>query len=268
MLAKLKCFFGSLFLRLSCFISRPSPPLTLLGKTIIITGANSGIGFAAAKALVQRGAHVILACRDLSSAFKAKQAILSSVANNASIDSQNVEVKPLDLSDFESIRAFAADISSCDVLINNAGIMLNSSHSNSSNLTMRTNHLGPFLLTNLLLPTIRRTALNSGKECRIINVASRLEKVAKFDEKNMPILAWLSGQSPSSSSSSPSSSSPPWSGMTLYANSKLCNLLMTFELHRRLQREEGNKEIITVNAMTPGAHKVLLKATNNVVLSI
>lgn len=266
MLAKLKCFFGSLFLRLSCFISRPSPPLTLLGKTIIITGANSGIGFAAAKALVQRGAHVILACRDLSSAFKAKQAILSSVANNASIDSQNVEVKPLDLSDFESIRAFAADISSCDVLINNAGIMLNSSHSNSSNLTMRTNHLGPFLLTNLLLPTIRRTALNSGKEGRIINVASRLEKVAKFDEKNMPILAWLSGQSSSSSSSSPSS--PPWSGMTLYANSKLCNLLMTFELHRRLQREEGNKEIITVNAMTPGAHKVLFKATNNVVLSI
>ena len=247
MFAKLKCFVGSLLLRFSCFMSSPPPPLTLLGKTIVITGANSGIGFAAAKALAQRGAHVILACRDLYSAEKAKERILYSLPN-ASIASQNIEVKPLDLSDLESIRAFATNISVCDVLINNAGIMLNTSHrsnNNDINLTMRTNHLGPFLLTNLLLPAMRKTALNNNCECRIINVASRLEKVAKLIEE-VPVLSWLL---PSESSSSPS----PLSGLTLYANSKLCNLLMTFELHRRLRREE-NKEIITVNAMTPGKY--------------
>ena len=203
------------------------PSLSLKGKSIIVTGANSGVGYAASKALAARGARVIMACRDVKKGEVAAEKIRNSSKGAC------VEVEYLDLSKMESIHAFAKSIDSCHVLINNAGLMLaKPSFHQGLELTMLTNHLGPFLLTHMLLPKIMRTSIADKTECRIINVASRLEKVAKVHDK------WLA-EGPR-----------PFNTFTAYANSKLCNLLSTFALSRRLREESSSR--VVVNAMTPG----------------
>ena len=204
-----------------------TPSASLRGKTIIVTGANSGVGFAAVKAFASRGARVTLACRDVEKGENAARSIRS-YFNNAS-----VSVEYLDLSKPESIRSFASSVKQCHVLVNNAGLMnAQPCFHEGIELTMLTNHLGPFMLTELLLPVLKRTAVSQKTECRVINVASRLEKVAKVADN------WLT-QGPQ-----------PFNPFTAYANSKLCNLLSTFELSRRLRRER-NVDVV-VNAMTPG----------------
>src|ERR1035441_2500892 len=114
----------------------------MAGKTVIITGANSGIGFATAKVLAERGARVVLAVRDEKKGKKAADAIRGVT-----------EVRKLDLANLESVRAFVRSWEGpIDLLINNAGITASSLSRTADGfeLTFGTNHLGPFALTNLL----------------------------------------------------------------------------------------------------------------------
>jgi NAD(P)-dependent dehydrogenase (short-subunit alcohol dehydrogenase family) len=177
---------------------RDLPDLT--GRTVIITGANSGLGLAAARALGGAGAHVVLAVRDVERGRAAAAAVPGSS-----------EVRRLDLADLSSVRAFAegwdGDV---DILINNAGIMMVAEGKTADGFERQfgTNHLGHFALTNLLLPRIkdRVVTLSSG--------AHRWDRGRTyFDNPN------LTGN---------------YTPTRAYAQSKLSNLLFTSELQRRL----------------------------------
>jgi NAD(P)-dependent dehydrogenase (short-subunit alcohol dehydrogenase family) len=185
----------------------------LSGKTIVVTGANSGIGLEASLVLAGRGAQLVMACR---SAEKAKGAV---ERIKAAHPSANVEVRSLDLASLASIRAFAAqlvkDRPAIDVLINNAGIMAIPRTLTSDGFEMQigTNHLGHFALTGLLLP-----ALGAAKSARVVSVSSQVHRMGKirFDD--------LMGER-------------RYDKWDAYSQSKLANLLFTFELVRRLEKK-------------------------------
>ncbi|KIE24996.1 oxidoreductase [Streptomyces sp. MUSC 125] len=172
----------------------------LTGRTVVITGANSGIGFAAARALARAGAHVVFAVRDLARGGAAAAKVGGST-----------EVRRLDLADLDSVREFAAGWQRpLDVLINNAGVMMLPEQRTKQGFEMQfgTNHLGHFALTNLLLPHVTD---------RVVTVSSGLHRggdgVIHFADVN------LTGR---------------YSPTRAYAQSKLANLLFTLELQRRL----------------------------------
>jgi len=172
----------------------------LSGRTVIVTGANSGIGLAAARALGGVGAHVVLAVRDLDRG----RAAAASVPGSS-------EVRRLDLADLSSVRAFAEGWDrDVDVLINNAGIMMVAEGQTADGFERQfgTNHLGHFALTNLLLPRVTD---------RVVTLSSRAHQWDKgrmyLDNPN------LTGN---------------YSPTRAYAQSKLSNLLFTGELQRRL----------------------------------
>ncbi|MFJ8957820.1 oxidoreductase [Lentzea sp. NPDC102401] len=194
------------------FTSSAVPPQT--GRTVVITGANSGIGRAAARTLAAKGARVVLAVRDLTKGRAA-----------AATMAGHVETRQLDLADLASIHAFADGLDGpVDVLINNAGVMVPpfARTADGFELQFGTNHLGHFALTNLLLPRIRD---------RVVTVSSNGHKVGsiEFDDLN-----W---------------EHRPYRAMSAYAQSKLANLLFTSELQRRLA-EAGSSVIST--AAHPG----------------
>ncbi|WP_251093995.1 oxidoreductase [Streptomyces sp. Caat 7-52] len=172
----------------------------LTGRTAVVTGANSGIGLAAARALAGAGAHVVFAVRDLARGGAAAARV-----------SGITEVRRLDLADLDSVREFAAGWDRpLDLLINNAGVMMLPEQRTAQGFEMQfgTNHLGHFALTNLLLPhvTDRVVTVSSG--------AHRMGgKVIHFDDVNL-----RGGYGPTRA----------------YAQSKLANLLFTLELQRRL----------------------------------
>lgn len=193
------------------------------GKTVIVTGCTSGIGKETAKELANRGARVIMACRNVEAAEKIKDDIIDTTKNT------KVIVKKLDLSSFESIREFAADINKTetqlDVLIHNAGYAETFKKATSKDdieLTMATNHYGPFLLTHLLIDLLKKSAPS-----RIVVVASSLYRLSSFDLENP----------------NPVDNFP---GLLYYA-SKEANILFTKELARRL---EGTG--VTANCLHPG----------------
>ena len=134
------------------------------GKTAVVTGANVGIGFETARDLAQRGARVLIACRDVAQG-----------ENAARLINGDVDVVKLDLSDLNSIRRCAKHINHneerLDILVNNAGLFGcgESRTADGYEMHMAVNHLGHFLLTNLLLDKMRRT----GEDVRIVNVSSR-----------------------------------------------------------------------------------------------
>jgi NAD(P)-dependent dehydrogenase (short-subunit alcohol dehydrogenase family) len=170
------------------------------GRTVIVTGANSGIGRAAAAALAASGARVVLAVR---SAEKGRQA--------AAQMSGQTEVRALDLASLASVRQFAEswDGGEIDVLINNAGVMVPplSRTAEGFELQFGTNHLGHFALTNLLLEQI------TGRAVTVSSTAHRMGKI-DFDDLNWERRSYRA-----------------WSA---YGQSKLANLLFTAELQRRL----------------------------------
>ncbi|MFF4589291.1 oxidoreductase [Streptomyces sp. NPDC001388] len=173
----------------------------LTGRTVIITGANSGIGFTAADALARAGAHVVLAVRDP----RRGQAAAARIAGST-------EVRRLDLADLSSVREFAAEWAGAPLhtLINNAGVMMLPRQSTADGFERQfgTNHLGHFALTGLLLPYITD---------RVVTVSSGAHRwggaVIEFDDVNL-----AAGYTP----------------QRAYAQSKLANLLFTLELQRRL----------------------------------
>jgi NAD(P)-dependent dehydrogenase (short-subunit alcohol dehydrogenase family) len=186
----------------------------MVGRTVVVTGANSGIGRAAARALAAKDARVVLAVRDLEKGRSASAAMTG-----------DIEVRRLDLADLSSIRAFAEDITEpVDVLINNAGVMIPplSRTADGFELQFGTNHLGHFALTNLLLPRIRE---------RVVTVSSTGHKMGSIDFDD---LNW---------------ERKPYRAMPAYAQSKLANLLFTAELQRRLT-QAGSPVIAT--AAHPG----------------
>ncbi|MFI2760338.1 oxidoreductase [Streptomyces echinatus] len=172
----------------------------LTGRTAVVTGANSGIGLAAARALAGAGAHVVFAVRDLARGGAAAARV-----------SGSTEVRRLDLADLDSVREFAAGWDRpLDLLINNAGVMMLPERRTAQGFEMQfgTNHLGHFALTNLLLPyvTDRVVTVSSG--------AHRMgDKVIHFDDVNLR---------------------RNYAPIRAYAQSKLANLLFTLELQRRL----------------------------------
>ncbi|XP_039881624.1 retinol dehydrogenase 13-like isoform X4 [Simochromis diagramma] len=137
------------------------------GKTVLITGANTGIGKETAVDMARRGARVILACRDMERANKAAEEVKKRSGNDSVI------VRKLDLASLQSIRQLAKDILASeerlDVLINNAGIMSCPKWKTEDGFEMQfgVNHLGHFLLTNCLLDLLKKSAPS-----RIVNVSS------------------------------------------------------------------------------------------------
>jgi NAD(P)-dependent dehydrogenase (short-subunit alcohol dehydrogenase family) len=169
------------------------------GRTVVVTGANSGLGLVTARELARAGASVVLAVRDEARGRTAA----------ATIDGE-VTVRRLDLADLESVRAFAtAWTGDLDVLINNAGIMMVPAGITPDGFELQfgTNHLGHFALTNLLLPHVTD---------RVVTLSSSLHRSGVID---LDDLNWQRR---------------PYSANGAYGQSKLANLLFTLELQRRL----------------------------------
>ena len=190
---------------------RKMPELT--GKTMIVTGANSGIGLEAVRGLAGGGARVILACRDVEK--KGRDALASIRADHPQAD---VVLEALDLADLASVRAFAERVLAAhpklDVLVNNAGVMALPYHTTKDGFEMQlgTNHLGHFALTALLFPRLIET-----QGARVVTVASIAHRFGRIEFDD------LAGQK----------SYWRWAR---YAQSKLANLLFAKELARRVDR--------------------------------
>lgn len=134
------------------------------GRRIIVTGANSGTGREATKRLAAAGAEVVMAVRNLAKGEAARDEILEEVPGAA------LELAQLDLADLESVRTFAAKIDRVDVLVNNAGVMAPPQRFltvDGFELQLGSDYLGPFALTNLLLPTLLKAS-----EPRVVTMAS------------------------------------------------------------------------------------------------
>ncbi|GAB5590360.1 Retinol dehydrogenase 13 [Umbelopsis nana] len=194
------------------------------GKFVIITGANDGIGKETAIDLAKQRATVIIACRE---SEKTKQALaeIRSISNNT-----NVFHEPIDLSDLDSVKAFATRYTESGrpihVLINNAGIMALPNRRESKQgyeLQFATNHLGHYLLTELLLPVIKKSA-----PARIINVASKAmyRGYMNFDDINYE---------------------KNYNAWSVYSQSKLANVLYSGYLQRQLKGSG-----VLVNSLHPG----------------
>ncbi|WP_299363191.1 oxidoreductase [Winogradskyella sp.] len=195
------------------------------GRIAIVTGANNGIGFETTLAMANYGFKVVMACRSLNKAEKARVDILQK-APQADLD-----ILQLDLSNLDSVKAFAKkfknNYTKLDVLINNAGVLIYSGKKNNAGVELQfaTNHLGHFLLTNLLLDMIP-----DHHASRIVALSSLAHKNAKiyFDDINGDHIK---------------------DREAVYGQSKLANLMFADELNRRLKK--ANKSIIAL-AVHPG----------------
>lgn len=192
-------------------------------KTVVITGANTGIGFAAAEQFAELGAKVVLACRD---PVKGHQAVERIKARN-----QNAQVvaEVLDVSNLESIQRFSAKMDRCHVLVNNAGALYEAKELLSSGIekTFMTNYVGPWYLTRLMLPTLAKTSVEDQCETKVLVVGSRLEKSSELKstfatDGESAVRAIFKGPT------------GVYRSLAAYANSKLGNILMSYELARRL----------------------------------
>ena len=192
------------------------------GRTALVTGANSGLGFHTSVQLARQGARVLMACRDQGRGQAALDRVLGEVPGAAA------ELVPLDLASLTSVRAAAEDVAArapvLDLLVNNAGVMAlpRSTTADGFEMQLGTNHLGPFALTGLLLPQV--LAAPAG---RVVVVASDAAKWGKmrFDDLmgERSYMRWLA-----------------------YGQSKLANLLFARELARRA----GDRLVVT--AAHPG----------------
>jgi NAD(P)-dependent dehydrogenase (short-subunit alcohol dehydrogenase family) len=194
------------------------------GRTAVVTGANSGLGYDTALELARKGARVLLACRSKEKTDTAIAAIRREVPEAA------VEFVALDLADLASVRSAAAEIAQrcpkLDLLINNAGVMALPLRRTKDGFEMQigTNHLGHFALTGLLLPQLKATP-----GARVVNLASmahRWTRAMNLDDLNFERSRYMK-----------------WDA---YGKSKLANLLFTFELDRRLKK--ANIPVLSVAA--------------------
>mmetsp|Transcript_29172 Transcript_29172/g.29524 ORF Transcript_29172/g.29524 Transcript_29172/m.29524 type:complete len:382 (+) Transcript_29172:56-1201(+) len=203
--------------------------MDLSGKVFIVTGSNTGIGLETANELVSLGGTVILACRSVSKANKAKEEIIQ----RTFCSSKNVIVMECDLCSFESIRSFVKKFQSMGLplhcLVNNAGLMVEERTltKNGFETVFTANHLGPFLLTHLLLPMIELT------HGRIVMLSSSLHwLLSRVNIEDIML------------------ERPGAYGLfTAYSQSKLVSLMCATELQRRLTSKHSR---VTVNSVHPG----------------
>jgi NAD(P)-dependent dehydrogenase (short-subunit alcohol dehydrogenase family) len=181
------------------------------GRTVIVTGANSGLGEVTARELARVGAQVILAVRNTGKGEAAARQMTG-----------DVEVRQLDLQSLASVRQFADGVDSVDVLVNNAGIMAvpHAVTADGFESQIGTNHLGHFALTNLLLPKVTQ---------RVVTVSSMAHFAGYI---SLGDLNWRSR---------------PYSAWLAYGQSKLANLLFTRELQRRLGAAGSTVRAVTAH---------------------
>lgn len=203
----------------------------LTGRTVIITGANSGIGFEAARVMAGRGAEVVMACRNVERSSEAYEKVKEISPK------KRVKFMLLDLANLSSVREFAGEVREkyprIDILVNNAGVMVPpyGRTKDGFELQIGTNHLGHFLLTGLLMDNIIATPGS-----RVVTVTS----IAHFrGEINFNDIHFEHN----------------YRRMGAYRQSKLANLLFAYELDRKLK--EKNKETISV-AVHPGVSSTKL----------
>ena len=211
----------------------------MTGRVCVVTGASSGIGRATAVGLGAMGATLALVCRDRARGEQAIAEVTARTGNHA------VALHLADLSSQQAIRRLAAELiaryPAFHVLINNAGIV-NLRHSTTVDgieTVFAVNHLAYFLLTDLLLDRLRR----SGR-ARIVNVASEAHKFGRLDFDDL-------------------GNERRYRGMRVYGQSKLANILFTYELARRL---DGSG--VTVNAVHPGAVGTRLGQNNGPIATL
>lgn len=206
----------------------------LTGKIAVVTGANSGIGFAATKALAEKGAYVIMGCRNMEKAEEA----LANIRQD--IPDASVESMQLDLADLSSVRNFAQEFmnkhQSLHILLNNAGIMIPPKIKTVDGFELQfgTNHLGHFALTGLLMERIM-----NAERSRVVTMSSDVHKNGKI---NFDDLQWDQSYNRSKA----------------YYQSKLANILFAYELHRRLRAAGSNVLSICTH---PGTSRTNLQST-------
>ncbi len=197
---------------------------SLEGKVVLVTGATSGLGLAAAEGFARLGAAVWLLARSEERGERARQEVVARSGN------RDIQLGLCDLSDLKAVRAFAArfsaDMSRLDVLVNNAGALLDERtlSPDGIEMTFATNVLGPFLLTNLLTPLLKKSA-----PARIVNVSSGGMYTQRIHVED------------------PQSARGEFDGATAYARSKRAQVILTEQWAQRL---EGSG--VVVHAMHPG----------------
>lgn len=200
-------------------------------KVALVTGANSGIGFEIARGLLAKGATVVLGCRDLKKGHEARDALVKSTRNDAAV------VMQVDLANLARLRNFLPKFLSrferLDWLVHNAGVWPRTRRKTEDGfeLTLGVNHLGPFFLTDGLMPLLVRSA-----PARVVVLTSSMHREATFDFED------------------PQFKVRQHHGGTAYAQSKLANVLFTFALARRLAGKG-----VTVNAVHPGVVDTALR---------
>lgn len=196
------------------------------GKVAIVTGANSGIGFETARELARRGASVVLACRSEERAEEAGHRL------RLELPHAHLRVMKLDLADLEQVREFAAEFPAeadrLDILVNNAGVMIppQGRTMQGSELQFGINHIGHFALTGLLLDALLATAGS-----RVVTVSSQAHRRGRMDFDDLDF------------------ERRGYKAAAAYGQSKLANLLFTFELDRRLSAAGAG---VTAAAAHPG----------------
>lgn len=206
-------------------------------KRVLITGANSGIGFETTSFFAKKGTHVIMACRNMHKAQKAMATLLKKFPD------ARLSVIKLDLADLNSVRKCVATFknshSRLDILINNAGVMVPpySKTKQGFELQFGTNFLGHFGLTGLLLPIILDTP-NS----RVVTVSSLASKIGKIDFEDLH------------------SEDKPYKRWSMYGQSKLADLIFTQELARQLERIGSNTLAVAAH---PGGSPTNLQRTSS-----
>ncbi|KAK3792429.1 hypothetical protein RRG08_045971 [Elysia crispata] len=197
---------------------------SIQGKTVLITGANTGIGKETVIDLAKRGGRIIMCCRNVEKGQEALRDILEETK------SDQVILKQLDLSSFQSIQTFARDFnqteSRLDILINNAGVMACPRVETEDGLELQiaTNYFGHFLLTSLVLEKLKASCPS-----RIINVSSLAHKFGKINFEDL-------------------NSEKSYGDWAAYGQSKLANILHALELTRRLKGTG-----VTANSLHPGS---------------
>lgn len=209
----------------------------MTGKIVIVTGANSGIGKATARQLADLGATVVLVCR-------CRERAEAALCELNCVEGRCFDLLSLDLADLDSVRAFAAAFAAkydhLDALINNAGILgrRRAETKQGFEMSFGVNYLGAFLLTMLLLPLLEKS--EQGRVVMMTSVAHAWGDV-RFDDLNM---------------------TRGYNRFAAYGHSKLCNLLFTRALAKKL-RSRGSR--VTINAVHPGivATDIVVNRANN-----